>query len=417
MRTERLKHVAAIRVSNVDKKSADSDLPVRLCNYTDVYYNEQITSDLSFMPATATKDQHSTFGLRAGDVVLTKDSETADDIGVSALIAEDVPDLVCGYHLAVVRAREETAYGPYLRWVLASDPARQAMSMAATGVTRFGLRSEAIADLGVPMRPLEEQRAIAGYLDRETARIDALIAAKQRMVVVLKERASELVADRLLGPPVPGAGPGEQQVAPRPGWTTTPFRWLFREIDQRSTTGQEVLLSVSQTRGVIPQTELGDRRQYAETLIGYKLCRPGDLVVNRMWVYYGALGSSRHGGLVSPDYAVFRPVGGVSSEFAAYVLRTPAYVAEMTRLVRGIGAAFQGAVRKPRLHPSELGLIGMPVPPALDQARILEQLDADMQRLGVQASLLERSVALLRERRQALITAAVTGQIEVPVAA
>jgi len=263
----------------------------------------------------------------------------------------------------------------------------------------------------------DEQRAIVDYLDRETARIDALIAAKQRMLVLLTERARELVADRLLGPPVPGAGAAAEQITARPGWRTTPFRWLFREIDERSTTGDETLLSVSQTRGVIPQAELGDRRQYAETLIGYKLCRAGDLVVNRMWVYYGALGSSHYEGIVSPDYAVFRPTDSVSSEFAAYVLRTAAYVAEMTRLVRGIGAAFQGAVRKPRLHPNELGLIAMPVPPHADQARILEQLDSDTRKLNTQMSLLHRSVALLYERRQALITAAVTGQLEVTVAA
>jgi type I restriction enzyme, S subunit len=139
---ERLKHVADIRVSSVDKKTTAGDPEVRLCNYTDVYYNERITGALAFMAATATEDQRATFRLKQGDVVLTKDSETADDIGVSALVAEDVPDLVCGYHLAVVRARTGRTVGRYLRWVIASTVARQQMSAAATGVTRFGLRAE-----------------------------------------------------------------------------------------------------------------------------------------------------------------------------------------------------------------------------------------------------------------------------------
>lgn len=169
---------------------------------------------------------------------------------------------------------------------------------------------------------------------------------------------------------------------------------------------------------MIPQSDLGDRRQYADTLVGYKICRPGDLVVNRMWVYYGALGASGHYGLVSPDYAVFRPTGSVSSAFVAHVLRTDAYVAEMTRLVRGIGAAFQGAVRKPRLHPNELGLIAIPVPPTPHaQEELLARLRANEESAALTASRLQRSIELLKERRRALITAAVKGEVEVPVAA
>jgi type I restriction enzyme S subunit len=197
LRTERLKHVADVRVSNVDKKTVDGEVPVKLCNYTDVYYNERITAALDFMDATATADQRKTFGLRPGDVVLTKDSETADDIGVSALVVDDIPDLVCGYHLAVVRPRPEVAYGPYVRWVLAGNTARQAMTTDATGVTRFGLRSEAIADLEVPLPPLEEQRAIADYLDRETDRIDRLMAIRHAQLRRMQERLASIFQEEI----------------------------------------------------------------------------------------------------------------------------------------------------------------------------------------------------------------------------
>lgn len=264
---------------------------------------------------------------------------------------------------------------------------------------------------------LRTQHAIADYLDRETARIDAVIAAKRTMVELLEERRRAVATSLLLGPPVPGRTSGPGQVASRAGWTLEPFRFLFREIDIRSATGQEKLLAVSQTRGVIPQSELGDRGQFAETLVGYKVCQSGDLVVNRMWVYYGALGAANETGLVSPDYSVFRPIAQMSSAFAAYVLRTPAYVGEMTRLVRGIGAAFQGTVRKPRLHPSELGLIQMPVCTQNEQIQLLETLDTQTEGIDQREALLNRSIALLQERRQALITYAVTGRLSVPEAA
>jgi type I restriction enzyme S subunit len=283
--------------------------------------------------------------------------------------------------------------------------------------TQDNLNAEQVGNLPFPQLSLRVQRAIGDYLDRETARIDALIGAKQRLVELLEERRTELATNLLLGPPVAGEQAGPGQVTLRPGWRMVPFGRLFREIDARSETGNETLLSVSQTRGVIPQSELGDRRQYAETLVGYKLCQPGDLVVNRMWVYYGALGVAQQIGLVSPDYAVFQPIAQMSSSFAAYILRTPAYVGEMTRLVRGIGAAFQGTVRKPRLHPSELGVILMPVPAQSVQQTLLERLDQHTEALAYRASLIERSISLLRERRQSLITAAVTGQLGIPEAA
>ena len=81
-----LKHVADVRFSNVDKKSVDGQISVHLCNYTDVYYNDVITADMEFMAATAPDAQVAAFGLRAGDVLFTTESETPDDIGVGAYV-------------------------------------------------------------------------------------------------------------------------------------------------------------------------------------------------------------------------------------------------------------------------------------------------------------------------------------------
>jgi len=265
-----------------------------------------------------------------------------------------------------------------------------------------------------PEPPIHEQRAIASFLDRETARIDALIEMKVRLLKALSEAQPVAASTVLLGTV---DGPGARHVSLPPTWGLIPFRWLFNEVDERSADGSEDLMSVSQTRGVIAQADLGDRRQFAETLVGYKICRKDDLVINRMWVYYGALGVAPAVGLVSPDYSVFRSRGPLRADLASHILRTPPYVGEMTRLVRGVGSAFQGAVRKPRLHPRELGQIAMPVPPLEDQQGLIRELVRHRNRIAERERLVERSVALLQERRQALITAAVTGQLEIPGAA
>jgi type I restriction enzyme S subunit len=187
-RAVRLKHVASVRVSNVDKKSADDQLPVKLCNYTDVYYNENITSTIPFMAATASPEQIREFQLQRGDVLITKDSETPDDIAVPAHVVGPLDGVVCGYHLAVLRPRRRQVHGRYLFWSLKSTPLREQFAAGATGVTRFGLRTDVIGDACLLLPEPSRQRVIADFLDAETARIDALIAKKRQLVDVLQWR-------------------------------------------------------------------------------------------------------------------------------------------------------------------------------------------------------------------------------------
>ena len=116
---KRLKTVASVQLSNVDKKSLEGQEPVRLCNYTDVYYHERITPYLDFMNAMATPEQISCFSLSEGDVLITKDSESWTDIAVPAVIVEHLPGVPCGYHLALSdrtgRATDRFSRGPSAR--------------------------------------------------------------------------------------------------------------------------------------------------------------------------------------------------------------------------------------------------------------------------------------------------------------
>ena len=187
-RTLRLKHVAALRVSNVDKKSHSNEIPVRLVNYTDVYYRDRIVPELELMRATATVDEVEAFHLLPGDVIITKDSETASDIGIAAYVERSSSDLVCGYHLAICRPRSMYVNSRFLFWALNSDDTRGQLSSGATGVTRYGLRADVIGDVRIVVPPLCEQRTIVDYLDMETARIDALISKKRRMLELADSR-------------------------------------------------------------------------------------------------------------------------------------------------------------------------------------------------------------------------------------
>ena len=189
---KRLKTFANVQLSNIDKKSEEGQADVFLCNYVDVYYNEQIRPEVDFMSATASEDQIRRFSLRKGDVLITKDSESWNDIAVSAVVAQDLQDVLCGYHLSHIRPGSNCD-GAFLSRAFSAIGPRDQFHISANGITRFGLTGDAIRTGQFPLPPLPEQRAIAAFLDRETARVDNLVARKERLIGLLQEKRTALI--------------------------------------------------------------------------------------------------------------------------------------------------------------------------------------------------------------------------------
>lgn len=196
---KRLKHIALVRTSNVDKKSIDTENTVSLLNYTDVYYNEYITDEIEFMQATATSQQIQLFELQEGDVIVTKDSETWEDIAVPTCVAQELVGVVCAYHLALIRPFPDQTDGRYISRQFSSTEGAYQFKVGANGVTRFGLPQKVLRDALFLVPPLAEQIAIASYLDRETARIDALIAKSERLIALLREKRAALISAAVTG--------------------------------------------------------------------------------------------------------------------------------------------------------------------------------------------------------------------------
>lgn len=198
-RVLKLGHVAELIVSNVDKHSHETEQPVRLCNYTDVYKNRVINANLTFMHATATRSEISRFKISVGDVIITKDSEVWDDIGVPALVAYEAPDLVCGYHLTILRPRLNELRGEYLLLALQHRPIATHLHIRAKGVTRFGLSQQAIRGLLLPLPPLNEQARICEHVSLGLHRLDATIDRADREITLLTHFRTRLVADVVTG--------------------------------------------------------------------------------------------------------------------------------------------------------------------------------------------------------------------------
>lgn len=195
----RLNVVADLISSNVDKKSRKDEEPVRLVNYTDVYYGDVLTAEADYMQATAPLYQIHRVGVRDGDVIFTKDSEAADDIGIPALIRNPDPNMVCGYHLTIARPRTDLINPRFLYWTFMSGQAKAHWQQTANGVTRFSIGSSATSRLPVCLPPIDEQRRIANELDRETAEIDAMLADITELRDLLAERRAVVIAAAVTG--------------------------------------------------------------------------------------------------------------------------------------------------------------------------------------------------------------------------
>lgn len=405
-----LKAVASYAVSNVDKIPADDELPVRLCNYTDVYKNEFITSDIEFMAATATIAEIEKFHLNVDDVIITKDSESWDDIAIPALVMETEEDIVCGYHLSIIRPNKERMEGRFLFRCLQARPIRLQLELAATGITRFGLAKDEIGKLVLPVPPPESQASIADYLDAETGRIDALVAEKERMLALLEEKRAALISravTRGFDPNAPLKPSGLDWLGAIPAhWEVARAKQLFRVRDERSQTGDEELLTVSHITGVTPRSEKDVYMFKAEDMTGYKICQPGDLVVNTLWAWMGAMGVASQPGIVSPDYHVYEPVGDLKPAFIEVLCRSRPFVVEVVSNSKGVWSS------RLRLYPDAFLDMRLPVPPAEEQDAIVDSLARERERSVEVEKTLRLSISLLKERRSALITAAVTGQIE-----
>jgi type I restriction enzyme S subunit len=172
----RLDAVADIVFSNVDKHTFEDEVPVRPCNYVDVYRNELITSSIEFMEASAEPREINKFQIRRGDILATKDSEEADDIAIPSLVAEDLPGVICGYHLALIRPRSKKITAEFIAWLHRSKQFRAQYEAKAVGVTRFGLSQYAFRTALVPIPPIDEQTRINRFLERSCAAIDAVAA-------------------------------------------------------------------------------------------------------------------------------------------------------------------------------------------------------------------------------------------------
>ncbi len=318
------------------------------------------------------------------------------------------------YDVFSPRARTDGRY-LYLYYLFIDEGKR--LKPLYTGLRKTIPRG-AFASLKTPCPPSDEQKAIVRFLDHASGRIERAIRAKKKLMALLNEQKQAIIhraVTRGLDPSVPLKPSGIPWLGDIPKhWEVKRIKYLLREVDRRSTTGSEPLLSLRMHHGIVLFAEHFSRPPQAATLVGFKMVRPGQFVVNRMQAGNGVIYASKLAGLVSPDYAVFDPIGDANVDFLGELFRSRKVRAKFRAESKGLGTGSSGFLR---LYNDRLGAIHVALPPRKEQAAILVALAEELKTLNSSLELAEREIGLLREYRTRLIADVVTGKLDVRAAA
>ncbi len=289
------------------------------------------------------------------------------------------------------------------------------IKVASTGVveSRLRLYSDDLGCIEAILPPLDEQVTIVHFLDHTNRRLERTIRAKRKVIALLNEQKQVIIhraVTRGIDPTVPLKPSGIPWLGDIPKhWEVKRAKYLYREVDERSTYGSEELLSVSHLTGVTPRSQKNITMFKAASYAGHKLCQPGDLVVNTMWAWMGALGVSTHAGIISPAYAVYRPRRPecIVGTYIDGLLSSRPYVSNIICHSTGLRAS------RLRLYPEEFFRLPIIQPPVEEQHRIVQAIQRDTTVLDTTISRLEREIELLREYRTRLVADVVTGKLDV----
>lgn len=183
------------------------------------------------------------------------------------------------------------------------------------------------------------------------------------------------------------------------GWESKRNKSIYYEVSELSKTGDEILLTVSHITGVSPRSEKNVNMFFAESMVGYKLCKKEDLIINTMWAWMGALGTSNYEGICSPAYNVYRnyKFEKVNHQYIDYLMKLPSYIMEMTKFSKGIVSS------RLRLYPTEFFKIESPIPSLEIQSQIVKYLNVKILKIDKEISILEQKIEKYKELKQTLI--------------
>lgn len=417
----RLANVANVTFSNVDKLTSDDEVSVRLCNYVDVYKHDRITADIDFMEASAEPREIERFQIQVGDVLVTKDSETPDDIAIGSVVTDELPNVLCGYHLAMIRPCAHKLHGQYLAWLYASKQFRSHYEAHAVGVTRFGLAQSIFKATKLSLPTLEEQKAIAAHLEVSCSAIDLAITAKRKQIESLTGVRTSLLQRVVTrgvdqDPVLVETGNSWLQKIPK-GWSLVMLKRLA-EIQSGLTLGkvyedQEVLeypyLRVANVQDSYVDLEDVSTLEVPPAFAVGVMLRAGDVLMTEG----GDLDKLGRGTVWAGQ---IEPCLHQNHVFAVRCYRhklQPHFLAYVTAAQYGrdyFEATGKRTTNLAATNSTKVGMFYIPLPPLEEQRELVRYLDTELVRLAAIEANIGKQIDTLLAYRKSLIHECVTGK-------
>lgn len=196
---KKLKYFREVFSSSVNRHLHKNEIQVYVCHYPMVYYNEFINENIQMEKGSCREDEYKKYILKKGQVILTKDSESPDDIGIPCYIENDFNNVVCGYHLTIIQKKNKSINSKFLFRFIQSDRVRAYFENNSKGITRFSLGKPIIKNLFINVPTLSEQKQIVEHLDEQTQNIDSTIEKETQRIELLKEYRQSLISAAVTG--------------------------------------------------------------------------------------------------------------------------------------------------------------------------------------------------------------------------
>ena len=280
------------------------------------------------------------------------------------------------------------------------------------GGVRQSIGFKDVRHMYVPVPPRAEQDQIVRFLDWKVSEINKLISIKRCQISLLDEAMERKISDVIihgLSANVPLKESGTKWIGALPAnWQVIRCKYLFKERNQRSETGEEQHLSMSQKYGLIPDRMLDEHRMLSASYKGGKICYKDDLVLNRLKAHLGVFALAPQFGVISPDYTVLVPnTEKILPIFAETVLKSRRCRRELQIRVRGIIEGFW------RLYTDDFYTIVIPVPSLDEQRDIMDYISSTEKRISNYVDTIKKEINVLKELKTRIISDVVTGKIDV----
>ncbi len=343
------------------------------------------------------------------DFIFADTSEDIDGCG-NCVYVDSQSVLFAGYHTIILHSRSN-GNNRFLAYLFKTDNWRSQIRGRVSGVKVFSISRRILSDAAVLLPPVSEQQSIADFLDTQCAHIDFVIEKTHAAIEEYKKLKQAVITQAVtkgIRPNREMKDSGIEWIGEIPKeWSLIRIKRLLNERNERSVSGNEEPLSMSQKYGLIPTSQMDMIPNIASSFVGAKLCYKNDLVFNKLKAHLGVFAVSNFDGLVSPDYAVYYSTNIASLKYLEFLFKTPQYIGEFRKKSTGVGAGLT------RLYTSGLYSIYCALPDYLEQSEIVAYLDEKNDAIDSLIQKKEQLIAELEAYKKSLIYEYVTGKKEV----